>query len=569
MWKPLLYLFIIASVPLMVKAQDGERPALFRPPFDFPLYLSGNFGELRSNHFHGGIDFKTQGVEGKAIHCIADGYISRVSVSAGGYGNAIYITHDNGYTSVHGHLKAFSPEVAEVVRAHQYANETFVVDTIFPAGRFPVRRGEVVALAGNTGYSFGPHLHMEIRETATNEPIDPLLFYMDKIKDTTPPRAKAVMLYPQVGKGVVEGKSIKRPFAFGKSREIEQPIRAWGRIGVGVSANDYMDGTTNNYGVHTVILLVDGTEVFRSVVDRFSFEENRMINSWTDYPEYTRKGKWYMKSFVAPGNPLRMLHTPAADRGIVTIDEERIYHFTYRLADLYGNTADYHFTVQGVPQEIPVAEADGKICLRWDEDNFIYEEGVRLVVPRQRLYEDICMDIRVSAPADSSAPSYIYQLGEEVVPLHDYCSLSIPFRHWPSINPSKYYVAARRGKWTGSLGGTYERGMMTAQIRDFGGSYWIAVDTVAPRVKPITSPDEWARTEVITLTMTDAETGIASYKGFVDGAFVLFAYSSKTRRLTCHLAETPIEPTGGFHMLELIVEDHCGNATRYTQAFRF
>lgn len=568
MRKTLLALALLGGA-VMVTAEDGYRHPLFRPPFDFPLLLSGNFGELRSNHFHGGIDFKTQGVEGKPIHGIADGYISRVSVAPGGYGNAIYITHENGYTSVYGHLKAFSPEVAEVIRAHQYAHETFAVDTTFAPGRFPVRRGEVVALAGNSGYSFGPHLHMEIRETATNEPIDPLIFYKDKIKDTTPPRAKGIMLYPQAGRGVVEGGTGKRPFAFGKGRRVEQEIRAWGSIGAGISANDYMDGTTNNYGVHTVTLLVDGREVFRSVVDRFAFEENRMINAWTDYAEYVRRGKWYMKSFVAPGNPLRMLHTPEGGRGIVTIDEERPYHFTYRLADLYGNTAEYGFTVQGVPQEIPAGGASGSICLQHGRDNFVFEEGVRLHVPRGRLYEDVCMDIRVSDPADTLAPSYIFQLGEEPVPLHDYCTLSVPFRHWPTVETAKYYVAARRGKWQGSVGGTYERGMMTAQIRELGASYWIAIDSVAPRVTPVTSPDEWTRTETITLKIADDETGIAAYKGRIDGAFVLFAYSSKTRRLTCRLADTPVEATGGLHMLELTVEDACGNITGYKQVFRY
>ncbi len=199
--KRLLQLFIIALLGMIPLAAQTLDPR-FGAPFDFPLYLSGNFGELRSNHFHGGLDFKTQGVVGKPLLAIADGYISKVTVTPGGYGNALYLTHDNGYTSVHGHLDRFLPEIAELVRKKQYAEQTFAVTLEFGPDEFRFRQGEVVAYAGNTGYSFGPHLHMEIRKTATNEPIDPLPFYKDKITDNIAPRATRIMVYgaPQRGK---------------------------------------------------------------------------------------------------------------------------------------------------------------------------------------------------------------------------------------------------------------------------------------------------------------------------------------------------------------------------------
>ena len=184
---------------LATRAQEHpEKP--FISPFDFPLTLSGNFGEVRANHFHGGVDFKTQGEIGKPIHCIADGYVSRVSVTPGGYGQALYITHPNGYTSVYGHISKFAPAVAKLVEEYQYENETFAVDLKFEPGQLAFKSGEIIALSGNEGYSFGPHLHMEIRRTDTGELIDPLQFYTDKVKDTTPPRASLVMLYPQPGK---------------------------------------------------------------------------------------------------------------------------------------------------------------------------------------------------------------------------------------------------------------------------------------------------------------------------------------------------------------------------------
>ena len=268
----------LVSVPMVLPAQEKSINP-FISPFDFPLLLSGNFGELRANHFHGGVDFKTQGVVGKPIRCIADGYISRVTVTPGGYGQAVYITHDNGMTSVHGHLHQFMEEVHKVVEAYQYEHETFAVDLEFGPDKFPLKQGEVFALAGNEGYSFGPHLHMEIRKTDTGEYIDPLQFYTDLVKDTTAPRATHVMLYPQAGKGVVNGSSRKKIISLsGRS-----PLTAWGQIAAGIKAYDYMDGTSNNYGVRSVTLLVDSMEVFRSTVDGFLPNENRMINAWTDY----------------------------------------------------------------------------------------------------------------------------------------------------------------------------------------------------------------------------------------------------------------------------------------------
>ena len=224
---------------LAVRAQEEPAAPVFRPPFDFPLILSGNFGELRSNHFHGGVDFKTQGEVGKPIHCIADGYVSRVLVTPGGYGQAIFITHPNGYTSVYGHVLKFASAVAKVVEEYQYRHETFAVDLKFEPHQVSFKAGEIIALSGNEGYSFGPHLHMEIRRTDTGELIDPLQFYTDKIKDTTPPRASMIMLYPQRGAGVVEGSQRKKSISVAS---LGQPVSAWGKIAAGIKAYDYMDG---------------------------------------------------------------------------------------------------------------------------------------------------------------------------------------------------------------------------------------------------------------------------------------------------------------------------------------
>ena len=547
---------LMALMGVLPGVQAQEKPGNpFVSPFDFPLLLSGNFGELRANHFHGGVDFKTQGVVGKPIRCIADGYISRVTVTPGGYGQAVYITHDNGYTSVHGHLHKFMTEVEQVVEAYQYEHETFAVDLTFGPDRFPLKQGEVFALAGNEGYSFGPHLHMELRKTDTGEYIDPLQFYTDIIKDKTAPRATHIMLYPHAGKGVVAGSSKKKALPLAA---LQTPVTAWGKIAAGIKAYDYMDGTSNNYGVRSVTLLVDSVEVFRSTVDGFLPDENRMINAWTDYEEYATRGSWFMRSQILPGNTWRMLQADE-EGGVVTINEERLYEFCYVLEDLYGNRRTYRFKVQGKKQPIePLYK--GKHYLSWNQGNVIQKPGMELVIPKGMLYEDV--DLNCKVIADSLNISFDYQLHDRPVPLHAGCSLMIGVRNYPIPDMTKYYVVRKYKGRKASAGGYFEEGFMHANIRELG-TYSVALDTVAPRIVPLNRP-QWKGGN-IRFKIRDAETGIKDYKVYIDGAFVLFKFSSKNAVLSC-MHPSRIKK-GMKHRMEVVITDYCGNVAREEYQF--
>lgn len=547
--KTYIYKVIIGSLlacPMVLPAQEKTEKT-FISPFDFPLLLSGNFGELRANHFHGGVDFKTQGVVGKPIRCIADGYISRVTVTPGGYGQAVYITHDNGYTSVHGHLQKFMAEVEKVVEAYQYEHETFVVDMKFPPEQFPLKQGEVFALAGNEGYSFGPHLHMEIRKTDTGEYIDPLQFYMDKIKDKTAPRASHVMFYPQPGEGVVNGSQCKKSIAI---ENLKTPVEAWGKIALGIKAYDYMDGTTNKYGVHLVKLYVDSVEVFSSKMDGFLPDENRMINAWTDYEEYATRSSWYMRSQILPGNTWRMLQANDGG-GVLTIDEERPYVCRYVLEDLYGNRRSYTFLIKGKEQTVESRNKD-KNYLRWNQGNIIQLPGMELELPKGMLYDDVALNSRVIA--DSLNISFDYQLHDRLLPLHAKSLLKIGVRHYPVSDMSKYYVVRKHKGKKISAGGYFEEGFMHAEVRELG-TYSVALDTITPRIVPLNKP-QW-KTGNIQFKINDAETGIKDYKVYIDGEFVLFKFSSKNSKLSC------VHPQrikrGVPHQMEVIITDNCGN----------
>ena len=544
-------LFFIGSVQSGYAQETGTDKPSFIPPFDFPITFSGNFGEIRANHFHGGLDFKTGGTIGKPVRALADGYISRIRVTHGS-GYVLDVAYDNGYSTINRHLSAFVGDVARRVEDLQYEKESWEVEITPEPDEYPVKAGQIIALSGNTGYSFGPHLHLDMIETATDEYIDPLPFFMNKVKDKTAPRAEGIMLFPQPGKGVVEGKQTRRAFPAHPTK----PITAWGLIGAGIRAYDYMDGVQNKYGVKTVILEVDGEEVFRSTVDRFAYEENRYINSWTH-------GQ-YMKSFIEPGNRLRMLQASNGNRGLVEINEERPYRFVYTLSDALGNTSKVRFTVQGQKTTIAPVEHREKYALKWDKVNYLQEPGLELVIPKGMLYDNVLLNYSVRA--DSGDIAFTYQLNDTRIPMHNACDLRIGLRRRPVEDVTKYYVAgvtARGGKYR--IGGKYEDGVMKVRIRDLG-TYTVAVDTVPPVITPVNQA-QWGRTGKIIFKAKDKETGINTYRGTIDGKYALFGKpNSISGNLVCELDPKYVEK-GGKHVVEMTVTDGCGNRT--TEQFDF
>lgn len=539
---------------LSVQAQDSIS-AKFCSPFDFPLQLSANFGELRPNHFHNGLDIKTQGVVGKPIHSIADGYVSRILVLHGGYGQALFITHPNGYTSVYGHVVSFAPQIQKYLRQYQYEHETFVCDVRPEVNQIKVKAGEIVALSGNEGASAGPHLHLELRRNDNGDYVDPMPFFKEHLKDTKAPVASLVGLYPVPGKGVIDGSGRKKIVGV---NALVQRFNAWGTIYTGIAAKDYMDGTGNFYGVHSVTLYVDSVQVFRSVTDEVSPDENRMINGFTDYEELMKNRRLIMRSHKLPGNKLRLLHTDE-NRGLVTIDKERDYRFMYVLEDNFGNRKKYRFTVRGRKQEIPEMKNDSCKMLCWNRTNVIQEPGMEFVIPRGMLYDDA--PLRTAVAGDSSNLSFEYTLEARHTPLHGFCQLAIGIRNDTLADKSKYYIRNRVGKWTSSVGGKYDNGWMKADIRQWG-NFSVAVDTIAPSVTPI-GQNIWRTRRDIRFRVSDGLTGIASYKVLIDGKFVLFALKKGVL-----IIQDPDKVKKGVpHTAEVIVADNCGNVTRKQYKF--
>ena len=533
-----------------------------RKPMDIPVLLSGNFGELRSNHFHSGIDFKTQGVEGKPIHSVQDGYVSRISVSPWGYGNGLYITHPDGTTTVYGHLQKFSQKITAYLKEKQYEQESFNVNLSLTPDELPVKEGELVALSGNTGSSGGPHLHFEVRDTETEEPMDPIEYYKDLIKDTQAPKIQGIMVYSMPGKGVVNGSrrklELKPVTAKNGKQTLTGKIEAWGEIGLAVKGYDYMDNTSNIYGIKDITLTADSQVIFHSNLDRFAFDESRYLNSFTDFEEWKEHRSFYIKSFVDPGNRLRFIES--LNRGILTIDEPRTYHLTYQLADAFGNTTQLSIQIEGKEQPIPEIDTENTELFHWWSDNRFGAKGIRLTIPKGNLYDDLYF--RYSVKEDSTALGATHILHNKPVAFHKSAKLSLRLQTDTLENKQQYGIVRLqngRRSWTG---GVYRNGWVDADIKEMG-SYTLGQDLVPPTITPL-NPATWVSKQAIALRLSDNLSGVQTYRGEIDGQYVLFEMNSKSV-ITYHFDKERL--ARGKHTLKLVVTDACGNQSTYTYPF--
>lgn len=527
-------------------------------PLDIPLFLSGNFGELRSNHFHSGIDFKTQGIIGLPVNAVDDGYISRISVSPYGYGKALYIDHPDGTTSVYAHLDKFAPKFETIVRDSQYQKESFAVNLYFESNELVVKRGERIAYSGNTGGSGGPHVHFEFRDTKSEEPFDPLLYFKDKIKDSRPPEIQGLRIYPQFNKGIVNGKIEDQSIPIVKDRSGKQTINAsitaWGEIGVGIKAYDRMDGTSNIYGVNEIILKVDGEEIYHSIMDRFSFDNTRYLNTYIDWNEWINNRSFYMKSFTDPGNRLGL--NLSLSRGTIIIDKEKDYLFEYALKDVYGNTSVLDFNIAGVESVIPVYNSED-ILFSFNKDNEYNGLGISINIPRGNLYSNVFLKIDTIQNNTNYGP--IYEIGERI-PLHQYCSLVLDVQNDSYPEKTKYGIVYNwRNKRTW-IGGDYENGKMKTEIRELG-QFSIETDTIPPLVKPF-NEGKWTKSRRISFKITDDLSGISFYKGTLNDDFILFEYDAKTNSLFYVFDSKRMDL--GEKFLKLVVRDKVGNESYFS-----
>ncbi len=554
--------FLITINPIFVRSQQ------YASPVNIPPALSANFGELRNNHFHSGIDYKTQQVENKPIFSVEDGYVSRINVSPSGYGLALYIDHPTGHTSVYGHLNGFSKKIADYVKQQQYEKESYRVELYPGEGTLPVKRGEQIALSGNTGSSGGPHLHFEIRDTKMQDPLDVFNFLGRTITDTRKPDLRGIAFYPVEGKGIVNGSSNAVRLTISKDKSgnplgLGRTISAWGRIGIGVKAYDRMNGQSNIYGVKFVRLYVDDKLVFSSAMDRFPFSKTRMLNSFVDFEDWRLRSSFFMRSFVEPGNTLSLYDT--TNNGYININEERNYRMRYELEDHHGNQLNYSFTVKGQNQPI-ATPSKCENYMAWNFNNSFVDYDFTLTIPMGNLYSDVCFNYSKNNSFNYFSP--IHTVNNRPVPLHENAVMWIKLRSDTLIDRSKYGIVEinnnGRANW---IGGTYKNGGMETSIRELGKKYAIDTDTVNPRIIP-QEPASWVSRKRIRIRLTDDKSGISSFRGTIDGKFVLFSHDVKSSIYTYVFDDDRLERNKR-HELIFTATDGAGNTSEYRYGFNY
>lgn len=557
--KAAISLILLLCLGLFSKAQVSDID--FQLPLRIPPVLSANFGELRSDHFHSGLDFKTQGVVGKSVHSIADGYVSRIGVRKYGYGKALYIDHPNGYTSVYAHLEYLSPRLDSVLRAAQYQAASYEINLLFEAGELPVTAGEIIAYSGNTGSSGGPHLHFEIRDTKSEEVIDPLLWYAPYIKDQVKPRIQALAMYhfdEEDDRSASADKNIIP--VVGNQLQSALPT-AWGKVAFGVKAYDYMSDTHNIYGVQLLRLFLDDVEIFRQDLSRFSFDDTRYINYITDFEEWALRRSWIMRSFF-----------PHNGQGIVDINQERAYRFRYELSDRHGNVCVLPFVVQG---RKPQVEETGAATENQDtqpqryrrlypdfQNDLLYKDAF-IRIPAGSLYETL--DFRYHC-TEREGYSPVYHLGKAGTPLHQKIDIALAVTNDVLENPQQYYLAYRNHKneWE-YVSARYENGWMLASVNRLG-DYTILSDTISPKIS-LTNIDNVLKNDLIRILVRDEASDIAKYQVYIDGKWALFEDDYKRDAIFYRIDGVALQRDGREHHLKVKVWDHCGNCTEKETLF--
>lgn len=542
----------------------------FQAPVGIDMYLAGNFAELRSNHFHTGIDIKTNSSEGYKIYSCADGYVSRIKISLWGYGNVIYVDHPNGYTTVYAHMQGFNDEIDALIKEVQYYKQEQEVE-IFPGKeQLPVKQGDVLGLSGNSGSSSAPHLHFEIRDTKTEEPINPLLFGFD-IKDNVKPEAHDIRIYPLDLQSTVNGSNEPMSFeltGYSGNYSCTSEIVVQGNIGIAINAIDKLSGVSNKCGVYTIELIVDDEVVFKQEMEKLDFSTNRYINCHMDYELYKTNRDSYHKSYLVENNQLP-IYSNLINDGRLSFDDNELHTVKYIITDAYGNESQATFTMLSTSEHSTKFEQPQHTAYwKWEEDNSFINDAVAVYLPKGSLYEDLYFNYTSGEqPAGTHAP--LQWIHTNMVGVQYYYTLEINVGEIPEPYHDKLVVVSATENGTkykySSLGGTYYDGWISTRTRDFGG-FTVMIDTVPPVITAQNISDGYnlTKSNYIEFSMADNLSGIYSYNGFIDDSWVLFEYDPKAGKVRYYFDEAVTPKNGESHTLRFIVSDGRGNESEFS-----
>ncbi len=564
---------LLCSRALVALAQEPYNPRYprdyFRNPLDIPIFLAGNFGECRPGHFHSGVDIKTQGKENQPVHAAADGYISRIKMDKAGFGHALYITHPNGYTTLYAHLNDFAPAIQKYLRKEQYEKRHWDVDVQLSPNQFPVKKGQQIAWSGNTGASTAPHLHFEIRNTATEHPLNPELFGLP-IVDKTPPVVKELVIYTHLESFIALEKN-DTAYQLARNTKniggiVNDTVTTDSRsVGVGLNVDDYMDGSDNTIAFYTAKLYFDDSLQAQITLDNIGYDETRYVNAYADYAVKQKDNKWIQRFFKLPGNHLDSIYSNLNnDNGSLVWHDEKLHKVHIVITDDKGNQSKLTFYVRGHDNpyinDLPYIGTKKKFFV--NKPNFYTSDNISLSLDSRALYCDV--DVYFQTTPKPGAFSDKYCVGDPIFPVHTYFDLKIKAtKTIPTRLQNKIAMKYTDNKdEDGRAAAPADDGWYKARVRSFG-TYWLDIDTTAPVITSLQKNNSnLGRAKQITFEVKDSLTSVKTFSGYLDGRWVCFEQHNDLffYRFDEHCPK-------GKHKLVFTAEDENGNKGEYVLNF--
>lgn len=529
----------------------------FISPLDIPLQLSGTFGELRTNHFHAGVDFRTQQVVGKNLLAIADGYVSRIKISYYGYGKVIYIDHPNGYTSVYGHFLKGSEKIENYLKKHQYEKENFEIE-IFPEPfEINVKQGEIIALAGNTGSSGGPHLHFEIRETVTEDIINPLFFgYDNKIIDTKPPVVNGMIAYPLDEGSNVNGAFTSTKLALSKisdNKYMVKNLKAKGKIGFAINTHDVSDKSFGKNGVYKITSFINGQKHFEIEFDRFAFRDSRKINHYMDFEHFMTTKNKFQKLFTPDGFDLSLIKFQK-DNGKIFIEPSLTFNYKIIIEDFHKNKTEVIIPIvfEDKVDLVGLSPFMSPYKIDYKREHIFVKDHVEIYMPENTFFEDFYLDFEVNDSTIKVHDNKKAVFNSYVINVKD--SLK---------NPEKTYLAYNGNSFNFT---TYKDGVYSAKVNKCG-NFKLVQDTIAPVIKPLAFKEaDWLSSkDKIEFIINDNLSGIGKIDAYINGKWALFEYDYKSKKITHYFSDNIVDE--GKNDLILKVTDRVNNIAIFETFF--